>query len=97
MTTSNPFIPTHPGPPTRDESLAMMHREADWPAWPFLPLKHRDKPDPVFPGMRLTAMLATGQGATVFIGNIFFGINDQTPREEYNTFEEVLDAGWIVD
>lgn len=84
-------------PPTRADHLEMMAHESNWQAWPFCPLKHTSKRDPVFPGMPLTGMLATGQGATVFIGNIFFGINEQTPRQEYNSLEEVLDDGWIVD
>ncbi len=83
--------------PTHADHLRMMQSEDDWPAWPLLPLKHEYRKDPDMPGMPATAFLASGCGALLFHGTIFFGCQGATSREQFDSFEAILADGWIVD
>ena len=92
---------------TRDD--AAMIRDTDrWPAWPCLPLKRRNNS---LEDKNLGVLLATeehrravnGRGKLrVYHGYIFSLPKtqeqwDATPRTEYDTIEELLADGWMVD
>ena len=75
------------------DDLAMMHDCVQWPAWPYLPIKQRKASG----GMPDCAVLVAGNGATIYHGNMWDGITEQTPTTVYKTFDEILAAGWEVD
>jgi hypothetical protein len=86
----------NPSKPTAADHIEMMLHESLWPAWPKLPLKNTSHRDPLIPGMPLTGFLVSGQGAKVYVGNIF-GVPPVSEVKEYASYEAVLADGWVVD
>jgi hypothetical protein len=88
-----------------DRDLFFMSTPALWAAWPMLPVVRRRADGDFDTGLmydtRGAARLA-GLAATVFLANLFLlpRTLDEflaLPRETYDTFEEVIAAGWRVD
>ena len=78
-----------------EKSLALLDSPGDWPAYPLLP---------VIRG-RESGFLIHGHGAQVYIANMFALKRGQEfepqlkelSSEKFETFSEVLGAGWQVD
>ncbi len=75
-----------------------------WPAWPFLPLVRRSRGAEelgvLFDALGVCGL--TGYSATVFLGNLFTlpARLDQllaSPREAYDSGDELVAGGWRVD
>jgi hypothetical protein len=89
---------------TRQRSLALIVEPVRWPLWPLLPLR-RVISSGVELGLLYDARGAQdlyGYSATVFLTNMFEMPDDDAeflnlPRHVYDSFEELLDAGWRVD
>ena len=97
-------------PPTsadsgRSRTLHFLSDPESWPLWPFLPLVRRRPGHDEELGVLYDALHARGLAGfacTVFLTNLFTLPEslDQfltLPRETFDTFEEVADAGWRVD
>ena len=84
--------------------LLFVTTPALWPAWPFLPLVRRSRGAEEL-GVLFDALGAcgrTGYSATVLICNLFDlpPTLDQLlalPKEVFDTGEELVRAGWMVD
>src|SRR5438874_1185855 len=85
--------------------LLVMADPTRWPAWPFLPLVRRrpgrdDECGLLFDFRGTDGR--TGYSATVFLCNLFL-VPDSVaeflalPKEVFDTVEEVVLAGWVVD
>lgn len=83
-----------------ERELAMMRSglggpsAMEWPLWPHLPVKRsRDGDRPHF------GFMLASSGPTVYCGLLHGPTIDLTelPRIDYASFEEAVDAGWIVD
>jgi hypothetical protein len=91
-------------PALRARSVFFIVRPVLWPAWPLLPVVRRSRGREelgVMVDLRGTTG-RTGFGATVFLANLF-----EVPlcerallkltREVYDSADEVVAAGWVVD
>ncbi len=86
--------------------LALFAAPDRWPRWPFLPLVRQllsqEEPEQgILYDARGHANLY-GHASTVFLTNVFFIPASQAeflalPRHVYDTFDELADAGWVVD
>ena len=79
-----------------NRDVEMMQTPSEWPAYPYLPLKHSR--DTIHGWPRLGFLIAK-QGFVVFAENMF-GMPEQPgfpQTEEYSSAEEVFAAGWLVD
>lgn len=89
------------------EDLAFLRRDAQWPQWPFCPLKRdrKDKPG----GWPECGLVVAGERAgampTVYLVNLF-GLGDlkkegkwlkDVPQTKYDTLDQLLADGWYVD
>jgi hypothetical protein len=90
----------------RQRNLAMMNAPHRWPLYPFLPLRRvRSEASEPALGMLYDAWGTSGtpgHSATVFFGNVCSVPATEEalftqPREVFDTFAEVYDAGWRVD
>ena len=89
--------------PLRD--LHFMGDPALWTTWPFLPLVRRPSHGELECGLLFDAhrvMELTGYRCTVFLTNLFTlpPTLDEfiaLPKEVYDTFDELIGAGWRVD
>lgn len=91
-------------PERRSKELAMMQDPDRWPKWPHLPMKKYSTTPGAFPekfgylidvdtdastaGGSVKPILYTYPGEPVPVGTVI---------EQFKTFEELLDAGWVVD
>ena len=100
-------MPATSKPPARSpqRDLHFMADAALWTIWPFLPLVRRPSPGGVECGLLFDAQGMcdlTGYRCTVFLTNLFTlppKLDDffALPREVYDTFDELVSAGWRVD
>ena len=89
--------------PLRD--LHFMRNPSLWEQWPFLPLVRRQPNGRTDYGVLFDALAAcnkTGFRATVFLCNLFMlppklDAFLAQPREVFDTFDELVAAGWRVD
>jgi hypothetical protein len=97
--------PTDPPLAGTDRDLFFMSTPALWAAWPMLPLVRRHADGSHDCGLMYDCRGAprlAGLAATVFVANLFLlpktlGEFLRLPRETFDTFEEVIAAGWRVD
>jgi len=82
----------------RRQEYQMMTNSGRWPWGYFLPMKKR-----IEGTTRYEGVLAAGQGPKVFLINMW-EIPDQytealkdSPTEEYSSFAQLMDDGWMVD
>lgn len=74
-----------------------MEDENSWPMWPVLPVKKRGEMGPNI------GVLLAGNGPRVYYGNMYdkgFGSPEwfaNTKSEEFDSYVEVVHAGWVVD
>ena len=87
----------------RERTLLFLTRPALWPAWPFLPVVRRTRGREEL-GVVFDARAAglTGYSATVFVTNLFMLPPDLSaflalPHETFDTAEELISDGWLVD
>lgn len=76
-----------------------------WPVWPYLPLiRHRPNGDfdcgLLYDGKGCSGR--SGFGTTVFLSNFFEMPDNEAqflalPHETYASYEEMAEAGWVVD
>lgn len=87
----------------RERTLLFLTSPALWPAWPFLPVvrraRGREELGVVFD---TRAAGLTGYSATVFLTNLFMLPPDLAaflalPHETFDTAEELIGGGWLVD
>jgi hypothetical protein len=95
-------VTTRPGDLARH--LLFVTTPALWPAWPFLPVVRRARGAEELGVMfdARTVCGRTGFGSTVFQTNLFALPSTvdallALPREAFDTGEELLAAGWVVD
>lgn len=87
----------------RQENLKMIKDPGTWGCWPILPMKKiRGEHDLHSVGF----LLATGK-PKLYLTN-FLNLNDlgvrtvkevdeKVPAKEYDSFENILDDGWVID
>ena len=87
----------------RERTLLFLTSPALWPAWPFLPVVRRTRGREEL-GVVFDARAAglTGYSATVFVTNLFMLPPDLSaflalPHETFDTAEELISDGWLVD
>ena len=87
----------------RERTLLFLTNPALWPAWPFLPVVRRTRGREEL-GVVFDARAAglTGYSATVFVTNLFLLPPDLSaflalPHETFDTAEELISGGWLVD
>jgi hypothetical protein len=96
-----------PRPPIlspRERSVLFIAHPGLWPLWPVLPLVRRTRGREelgVMVDFRGTTG-RTGFGAAVLLGNLFELPSGERellalPREVYDSADEVVAAGWVVD
>lgn len=95
---------THADVNDLDRHALFMRTPALWPAWPFLPLVRRngaaEKQGLLFDAWGVAEL--TGYLATVFVCNLFdlpptlAGLL-ASPRETFDTIDDLLAARWRVD
>lgn len=80
---------------TRDEDIAMMKNDAEWPVWPVLPLKRHVS------NMLDVGVLISGHGPIVFTVSMFevsgYKSTSEMPQKVYTDYDGILDDGWVVD
>jgi hypothetical protein len=89
----------------RSRTLHFLAHPEQWPYWPFLPVVRRRPGQEEELGVVYDALHAGGRAgysSTVFGTNLFTlpgRLEDflALPREVFDTFEELADAGWGVD
>lgn len=88
----------------RARHVLFIRTPALWPVWPFLPLIRRTSATEelglLFDVWSITGL--TGYSSTVFTCNMFelpstLAALLASPREAYDTTDELLDAGWRID
>lgn len=88
---------------TEKDHLDMMRHADRWPAWPFLPLKHRSRPCSLNTPLRETGFMFeanddSGEAAPkVYIGVMGITKPSEARFEMYDSLEAVVAAGWEVD
>lgn len=83
----------------RKRELTMMQNPRNWPLWPFLPVKQ-----PMSSGLPRCGVLVEMKWDEP-IKPIVYDCIVHMPKSfdpdkkiaEYNSFEEMLEAGWVVD
>ena len=99
---STPESPPRPAGPR--DIYYFTHPER-WPAWPFLPVVRRHAGGATDCGLLYDFRGTggpTGFSSTVFVGNLFLlppTLEEllALPKETFDTFEELLAAGWRID
>lgn len=86
----------------RQENLKMMKNPDTWGCWPILPMKKVEGHGPCLVGF----LLATGK-PKLYLRNFMdltgMGIrtikevDDRIDAKEYESFEDILIEGWVVD
>jgi hypothetical protein len=81
----------------------MMENPTAWPVWPVLPIKRRPKDG----GTELAIMVhAEGRLTDVYLGDMFgfaeqggtvAEILDSAEKIHYNSYDEIIADGWVVD
>ena len=80
----------------KQDSLSLINDPLEWAAWPMLPLLfYKD-------GLReQIGFLFVGRGAKVFLGNVFEMVDmaqiSTLSTVIYDSFEVMLESGWIID
>lgn len=77
---------------TREDDVRMVQTPADWPMWPYLPLKRPDHVAGVMFGDP-----PAGGPYTVYLTNMWRPDLANAETEVYDTPEALVDAGWKVD
>lgn len=75
----------------KPKELAMMTTPADWPVWPFLPLKR------VGGNWELGFLIEDKRGVQplVFVGNML--TREVTEQLLFDSFDSLYESGWRVD
>lgn len=77
------------------DDLLMMQEPDEWPLSNVLPIKRTSPDGGTWPQC---GFMVRGQGPKVFIGYIYDIENiDSMKVEQYDSFEDVIKDGWIVD
>lgn len=97
-------VTTKPTTPSPMRDVHLMASPALWPTWPFLPVVRRSHGEQelglLFDASAIPGL--TGYRCTVWMANLFLlprGLDAflSLPKEVFDTFEEVAEAGWRVD
>jgi hypothetical protein len=91
--------------PSPQRDLHFMADPSKWEVWPFLPVMRRHSADKTDYGVLFDAQGVcdlTGYRCAVFLTNLFNlppKLDDlfALPKEVYDTFDELIAAGWHVD
>lgn len=87
----------------REESLRIMQTPPGWFMWPVLPVKRR-KPDGGWPDLGIMIDVDEHRHKVFRVG--LYSLKKNVPLEEqlhgievdrYESLEEVIEAGWVVD
>lgn len=91
----------------RQRSLFFMADPSRWPQYPFLPLVRRQPHDDDDPDLGVLydawgMSSIAGHRVTVFLGNLLLLPSSESellsgPREVFDRFEDIVEAGWRVD
>ena len=89
----------------RRRSLALILNPPVWPLWPFLTLRRVQPGGVIELGVLYDARGVRelyGLSTTVYLTNVFELPDTESaflnlPRSTYDTLDELLDAGWVVD
>lgn len=74
------------------DDLLMINSPDRWPCWPILPMKNRKNREP-----RDLGIILDGQPTTILVGCLGLTDWEKAERIRYNSVEELLADGWIVD
>ena len=78
------------------ERMTMQH--GDWPLYPMLPVKHRERK--VGGGMPELGLVFAGK-PIVYVGLNMHETNagdlEDAPKEVYHSWEDLVKAGWVGD
>src|SRR5436190_345611 len=98
-------MPTTPTITPRERTLYFLANPEQWMFWPFLPMVRRrpgtdDDVGIVYDAMHDRGL--PGYSATVILTNLFLIPETpeellKLPKEMFDTFDEMADAGWNVD
>lgn len=77
----------------RDDREMILHPDW-WPMWPSLALKRRRHDGS---SADRFGVLLEGPALTVYLNLMGLPITSDTPRLEYETVEDLLADGWVVD
>lgn len=89
-------------------SLHMMQDPLTWPLYPVLPLKNRKEQDSTFSAMPATGCLIVEGDSVqpvVYMASCYqlsYKLQHGIPfpeirRRDFSSFQEIIDAGWVVD
>ena len=85
---------------SRDKLLEMGPYPNSWPRWPILPVKSRTKKKGHLPQLGYVTDPETvkiGEYIVVRDGNIFAPNNDDPVLDRYDSWQAMVDDGWVVD
>lgn len=77
------------------DDLNMMQNPSRWPSKTVLPLKHRYKTNKR--GWPEFAVIVNGYGPKLFHTTFGDPFDENTPTTQYESFEDIIKDGWIVD
>ena len=82
----------------RERCLDTFKAPGTWPCWPFLPVKRR-KQDHSMPDCGLMIEQEGTVPPRVYLRGLYEKDPplDKAPQENFDNFEALLDAGWVVD
>jgi hypothetical protein len=80
---------------TSEDDLAMMRNPKDWPLWPYLPVKLRPMPT----DRPSTGFLRELDGTVepIVYADALLGGTGVRRLAIFDSFEELVEAGWMVD
>ena len=89
------------------DDLEMLCKPELWPKWPMLPVKNYKLADPKDHGFPLSGIVYAPMSMevetdryTVYLGNMFCNPDPADPDGKkcvYDSFTDMLAAGWVVD
>ncbi len=82
--------------------LEFFKREDDWPRWPLLPVKNRERMREQDGGSPRFGIVYAGNPYTVFVDVNLWGKGlgerlEKATKEVFSSWEELIEAGWVGD
>lgn len=85
---------------TNQDHIEMINDEDRWPCWPALPVKNNqiEEVGDIHP---ICGLIFSGNLTTVVKLNLFMGFTEElynkAKKWKYNSVEELIADGWVVD
>lgn len=84
-------------PDGRPSEAAMVRDPDQWPQWPVLPMKNREQREHGSPAIGFLQDTGIAEPVVLYHGNIFDGGRDDLATTVFQTVDDLLGAGWVVD